>query len=259
MAIPTALPNAPPVLRLDTEQLQSTHEKESLEYREPVTALPEPPRYQTVAAHQYQFLQTPPTISISKTRSESNMHRGFSFRRANSNAGPKPVSEKPLPIPGHSRSHSTQSAASWQQNGGLLPGSSSGGLKRSMSKRQKFVRAITNPDKIFDRDPASPPPESRYVRISIIVFGFHPVLLARLREKLGPSLLASLLPCRETQSFPPGFTLCLSPGSTHPTRSLGYPSLSFPTLSQKHGTQPYQKDTITECSLRAHKLTRTFF
>lgn len=173
MAIPTSIPDAPPVPRLDTEQLQSAHGKEIVGHREPVTALPDPPRYQTAAAHQ--FLQTPPTISISKTRSESNMHRGFSFRRANSNAGPKPVSEKPLPIPGHSRSHSTQSTVSWQQNGGLTPGPSTGGLQRSMSKRQKFVRAITNPDKIFDRDPASPPPESRYVQVSVLVFGFNSV------------------------------------------------------------------------------------
>ncbi|KAE9968059.1 hypothetical protein EG327_011200 [Venturia inaequalis] len=161
MATPTSLPDAPPVPHLDTEQLQSAYGKEILGHREPVTALAEPPRYQKAAAHQ--FLQTPPTISISKTRSESNMHRGFSFRRANSNAGPKAVTEKPLPVmPGHSRNHSIQSAASWQQNGALLPGPSSGGLQRSMSKRQKFVRAITNPDKIFDRDPASPPPESRF-------------------------------------------------------------------------------------------------
>lgn len=167
MAIPTSLPeNASSVPRLDTEQLQTAYGKEILEHREPVTALPEPPRYQQAAAHQ--FLQAPPSISISKTRSEGNMHRGFSLRRSKSGTGPKPVSEKPLPIPaGHSRSHSTQSAVSWQQNGGLAAGPS-GGLQRSMSKRQKFVRAITNPDKIFDRDPASPPPESRYVQISVL-------------------------------------------------------------------------------------------
>jgi hypothetical protein len=159
MAIPTSLPEVPPVPRLDTEHLQSAYGKE-IGGSPNVTALPEPPRYQQAAAQQ--FLQTPPSISISKTRSEGNMHRGFSLRRSKSGAGPKPVSEKPLSVPAHSRSHSTQSAGSYQQNGGLNPGPS-GGLQRSMSKRQKFVRAITNPDKIFDRDPASPPPESRYV------------------------------------------------------------------------------------------------
>lgn len=213
MAIPSSLPSPPPVPRLDTEHLQSAYGKEVLGHREPITALPETPRYQKAAAHQ--FLQTPPTISISQTHSESNMHRGFSFRRANSNAGPKPVVEKPLPIPGHSRSHSSQSVASWQQNGGgLMPGQTSGGLQRSMSKRQKFVRAITNPDKIFDRDPASPPPESRYVQISVVVFGFNPVL-----RKQNSVLLHLRLFSRTVGLCPsPDFqSLSLPQGSTHLT------------------------------------------
>lgn len=232
MATPTSLPDAPPVPHLDTEQLQSAYGKEILGYREPVTALTEPPRYQKAAAHQ--FLQTPPTISISKTRSESNMHRGFSFRRANSNAGPKAVTEKPLPVmPGHSRNHSIQSAASWQQNGALLPGPSSGGLQRSMSKRQKFVRAITNPDKIFDRDPASPPPESRYVHISVTTLGFNSVLpctCVRLRKKPVLSPLANLLPSCGTLSFP-RFLISVSPPRFNPSHSLtGLPITVFPYL-----------------------------
>jgi hypothetical protein len=162
MAIPTSLPEgAPPVPRLDTEHLQSAYGKEILGNQEPrsVPVLPEPPRYQAAAAQQ--FLRAPPSVSISKTRSESNMHRGFSLRRSKSGAGTKLSAEKQLPS-AHSRSHSTQSTTTYQQNGGLSPGHS-GGLQRSMSKRQKFVRAITNPDTIFNRDPASPPPESRYV------------------------------------------------------------------------------------------------
>ncbi|KAF2457512.1 hypothetical protein BDY21DRAFT_285761 [Lineolata rhizophorae] len=31
-----------------------------------------------------------------------------------------------------------------------------------MSKRQRFVQAITNPDTLFERDPSSPPPESSF-------------------------------------------------------------------------------------------------
>jgi hypothetical protein len=163
MAIPTSVPEtAPPIPRLDTENLPSAFPKEILGDQEPqsVTALPEPPRYQATAAQQ--FLQSPPSINISKTKSESNMHRGFSLRRSKSGVGPKPVGEKQLPLPAHTRSHSNQSAMPYQHNGGLSPGQP-GGLHRSMSKRQKFVRAITNPDTIFNRDPASPPPESRYV------------------------------------------------------------------------------------------------
>jgi hypothetical protein len=43
----------------------------------------------------------------------------------------------------------------------LSPPATAGGLRRRMSKREKFVRALTNPDTIFKHDPGSPPPESK--------------------------------------------------------------------------------------------------
>jgi hypothetical protein len=39
-------------------------------------------------------------------------------------------------------------------------------MGRSMSRRDRFVKAITNPDSIFRHDPGSPPPESKYVLLS---------------------------------------------------------------------------------------------
>jgi hypothetical protein len=116
-----------------------------------------PPQY-------HQSTQQPrlkaPAIAINGSRSDSNMHHTFSLRRSKSGAkakqadrlGASPGASAPM----HTRNHSMTYG---EKNGNLAPSPS--GLQRSMSKRQKFVRAFTNPDKIFDRDPTSPPPESR--------------------------------------------------------------------------------------------------
>jgi hypothetical protein len=99
-----------------------------------------------------------PVISITGSRSESNMHHAFSLRRSKSGAKAKQADRLGAQPSMHSRNHSM----TYGDKSGLSPSASNaGGLQRSMSKRQKFVRAFTNPDKIFDRDPTSPPPESR--------------------------------------------------------------------------------------------------
>jgi hypothetical protein len=49
------------------------------------------------------------------------------------------------------------------------------GLGRKMSKREKFVRAITNPDLLFRHEPGSPPPESKYL-VSSPTFPPTPVM-----------------------------------------------------------------------------------
>jgi hypothetical protein len=117
-----------------------------------------PPQYNQSARPQLKA----PAISINGSRSESNMHHAFSLRRSRSGAKAKQADSLAAGHPPmHSRNHSMTYG---DKNGGLAPSpSNAGGLSRSMSKREKFVRAFTNPDKIFDRDPTSPPPESRYV------------------------------------------------------------------------------------------------
>jgi hypothetical protein len=121
-----------------------------------------PPKYQAAGSTpgRHQLLKAP-LISITSSRSEGNMHRAFSLRRSKSGAQAKQNDRMAAP-PMHTRNHSVTYG---EKSNGLSPGQNgaSGGLQRSMSKRQKFVRAITNPDKIFQQDPSSPPPESRHV------------------------------------------------------------------------------------------------
>jgi hypothetical protein len=90
--------------------------------------------------------RTPPTISINELPSKAEMRRAFSRRERSV--------EKPPAI--------------YSQNHGIgyskeAPLPSGGGLGRSMSRRDKFVKALTNPESIFRHDPDSPPPESKYV------------------------------------------------------------------------------------------------
>jgi len=88
----------------------------------------------------------PPTISINELPSTAEMRRAFSRRERSV--------EKPPAI--LSRNNNLG-------YGKELPPKPGGGLGRSMSRRDKFVKAITNPDMIFRHDPDSPPPESKYV------------------------------------------------------------------------------------------------
>jgi hypothetical protein len=121
-----------------------------------------PPQYNQSSRPQLKA----PAISINGSRSESNMHHAFSLRRSRSGAKAKQADSLAAGHPPmHSRNHSITYG---DKNGGLAPSpSNAGGLSRSMSKREKFVRAFTNPDKIFDRDPTSPPPESRCVHFPV--------------------------------------------------------------------------------------------
>jgi hypothetical protein len=93
--------------------------------------------------------RTQQTISISELPSTAEMRRAFSRRE-------RTVERPPAAL---SRNYSVG-------YGKALPPKSGGGLGRSMSRRDKFVKAITNPDSIFRHDPSSPPPESKYVAIS---------------------------------------------------------------------------------------------
>jgi len=93
--------------------------------------------------------RTPPTISITQLPSTAEMRRALSRRERSV--------EKPLPI--LHRNNSTGHVKDF-------PSPPGGGLKRNMSRRDKFVKAITNPDTIFRHDPDSPPPESKYVALN---------------------------------------------------------------------------------------------
>ncbi|KAF2396504.1 acyl-CoA N-acyltransferase [Trichodelitschia bisporula] len=104
------------------------------------------------------LLAPPPPIVTSK--SEGNMRRAFSLRK------PKSPSPAPGDNGGHSRGHSVGHAHVEEKDKNRLspPGSNgnAGGLGRSLSRRQKVARAIANPETIFERDPGSPPAQSRF-------------------------------------------------------------------------------------------------
>jgi hypothetical protein len=118
-----------------------------------------PPQYNQTSPQQQPRLRAP-VIAINGSRSDSNMHHTFSLRRSKSGAKAKQADKLGAGSGGNPSMHARNHSMTYgEKNGNLAPSPS--GLQRSMSKRQKFVRAFTNPDKIFDRDPTSPPPESR--------------------------------------------------------------------------------------------------
>src|ERR1700760_1330758 len=93
--------SAPPVPTITTEGLPLAPEEAVQPEQHPelrrVTLVdaplpPDPPKYQQSSGQS--FLKAP-VISISKTKSEGNMHRAFSLRRSKS--GSKATSEKPTP------------------------------------------------------------------------------------------------------------------------------------------------------------------
>jgi len=122
------------------------------------------------------------------------MHRAFSLRRHKSQPRVSVNREPSIPegkedeqdiVPGtvrslsrkllrrgHSRSHSDtygdgSSIKTRSENALVVPGAGEF-PQRSLSRREKIVKVIANPDTLFVRDPSSPPPESRLVSALLV-------------------------------------------------------------------------------------------
>jgi hypothetical protein len=147
-----------------------------------------PTEHASSSSGKYQNLELP-TITLSASESDSNMHRNFSLRR-NRSQPRTPVVKEPAIAEGkdenadenrtirrslskrllrrvHSRSygHSFSEKQDKKDTTNILAVPSEDGVpalpKRTLSRTDKLVKVIANPDTLFVRDPASPPPESR--------------------------------------------------------------------------------------------------